>query len=246
MAGETIKAAAICLDVRPWSRTSHVVVWLTPAGKVTTVVKGAVRSKSLFLGQYDLNYTCEILYYAGARRGVHALRDCAPVAMRERLRGDHRALTLAGYCRKISGELAPSGRECEAWFAALGTALDRCEALAAGGTPGAMIAAMLGFEIEILRLLGLAPDFSGFDQNAEWSAFSLEKGAFSETGRRCVRVPLAAARYLASPDPEEENLKHPLDAARVIGVFYQFHLESASDVRRSVLGVISGKKEGNA
>ena len=37
MAGETIKAAAICLDVRPWSRTSHVVAWLTPAGKVTTV-----------------------------------------------------------------------------------------------------------------------------------------------------------------------------------------------------------------
>ena len=55
MAGETIKTEAICLDIRPWSRTSHVVSWLTPMGKVSTVVKGAVRAKSQFLGQYDLN-----------------------------------------------------------------------------------------------------------------------------------------------------------------------------------------------
>ena len=45
MAGETIKTEAICLDIRPWSRTSHVVSWLTPMGKVATVVKGAVRSE---------------------------------------------------------------------------------------------------------------------------------------------------------------------------------------------------------
>ena len=57
MAGETGKSEAICLDIRPWSRTSHVVEWLTPHGKIRTLVKGAVRPKSAFLGQYDLNYT---------------------------------------------------------------------------------------------------------------------------------------------------------------------------------------------
>ena len=46
MAGETIKTEAICLDVRPWSRTSHVVSWLTPSGSVATVGKG-VRSEEV-------------------------------------------------------------------------------------------------------------------------------------------------------------------------------------------------------
>ena len=36
MAGETVKTAAVCLRIVPWSRTSHIVQWLTPAGKVTT------------------------------------------------------------------------------------------------------------------------------------------------------------------------------------------------------------------
>ena len=49
MAGETTKTEAICLDIRPWSRTSHIVRWMTPEGPVTTVVKGAVRPKSAFL-----------------------------------------------------------------------------------------------------------------------------------------------------------------------------------------------------
>ena len=83
MAGETVKSEAICLSVRPWSQTSHVVAWLTPCGKVGTVVKGAVRPKSFFLGQYDLNYTCEILYYGRARGDLHALRDCVPLSRRE-------------------------------------------------------------------------------------------------------------------------------------------------------------------
>ena len=67
MAGEIIKTQGIVLTVHPWSRTSHVVTWLTPDhGPVTTLVKGAVRPKSAFLGQYDLFYTCDILYYARA------------------------------------------------------------------------------------------------------------------------------------------------------------------------------------
>ena len=88
MAGETVRTGAICLDIRPWSRTSHVVSWLTPTGKVATVVKGAVRAKSQFLGQYDLNYTCDIIYYARAKGELHALRECVPLEMREGLRGD--------------------------------------------------------------------------------------------------------------------------------------------------------------
>ena len=95
MAGETVKCEAICLDVRPWSRTSHVVSWLTPHGRIVTLVKGAVRPKSAFLGQYDLNYTCEIVWYRRAKGDLHALRECSPLVLRENLRGDWRALLAA-------------------------------------------------------------------------------------------------------------------------------------------------------
>ena len=58
MAGEIIKTQGIVLSIHPWSQTSHVVTWLTPDhGPVTTLVKGAVRTKSAFLGQYDLSAT---------------------------------------------------------------------------------------------------------------------------------------------------------------------------------------------
>ena len=243
MAGETVRSEAICLDIRPWSRTSHVVSWLTPVGKVATVVKGAVRSKSFFLGQYDLNYTCDILYYAGAKGDVHALRDCVPVRMREGLRDDYRALALAGYFRRLVGELAPAGAECAAWCEELGLRLDSCASPASGQEFASpfFLSQMLGFELRILKLSGLEPDFSGYDQDAEWSAFSLETGSFVAGGGRCIRISRDVADCLAQLQCGAETAPQniPLDAARVISVFYQFHLDCASDVRRSVLGMIS-------
>ena len=237
MAGETIRTEAICIDIRPWSRTSHVVSWLTPRGKVATVVKGAVRAKSQFLGQYDLNYTCEILYYARASGDLHPLRECVPVKLREELRGDYRALSLAGYFRRLTAELAPVGADCAAWY-------DLLDENLTGLVP--QVATLVRFELAVLRLSGLSPDFSGYDREAEWSAFSVETGAFGGDGTgRVVRVSREVAAYLNRPGVAK-NLQIPLDAARVIGVFYQFHLDCAFDVRRTVLGMISENKEGNS
>ena len=230
MAGETIKTEAICLDIRPWSRTSHVVSWLTPTGKVATVVKGAVRAKSQFLGQYDLNYTCDIVYYARAKGELHALREAVPVEMRETLRGDYRKLALAGYFRRLVAELAPMGDECRAWYEELGRSLEDIRPETED---------LVRFELRVLELSGLKPDFSKYDKNAEWSAFSVETGAFGSGEGRCIRVSREVAEYLANGAKNAKNSQIPLDAARVIGVFYQFHLDCASDVRRTVLGMIS-------
>ena len=115
MAGETSKAEAICLDIRPWSQTSHVVTWLTRGGRVSTLVKGAVRPKSAFLGQYDLNYTCEIVFYSRSRADLHALRECSPLEIREGMRGDYRAIAVAGYFRSLVHDFAPAGPDCVAW-----------------------------------------------------------------------------------------------------------------------------------
>ena len=239
MAGETVRTEAICLDVRPWSRTSHVVTWLTPSGRLGTVVRGAVRPKSHFLGQYDLNYTCDILYYARAKGELHALRDCAPVTLREGLRRDYRALALAGYFRRLAAELSPSGTEARAWFDLLAESLDGLGARLAADDG---VSALVAFELSALRLAGLSPDFSGYDRRADWSAFCIATGTFSAAGGRCVRVSRAVAAYLARGAREAENLQIPLDAARVIGVFYQFHMDCAVDVRRTVLGMICQKQ----
>ena len=223
MAGETIKSEAICLEMHPWSRTSHVVEWLTPDGTVTTVVKGAVRPKSAFLGQYDLNYTCEIVRYARLKNGVCALRECAPLERRDGLRGDYRGLALAGWFRRLAAELAPSGPDCRAWYAALSSALS---SISPADTLSQRLAKLLGFELKVLDLLGLTPDLVR------------EEGAFLLRGERRIPVSSEVAACLRNPRVEKKS-KILLDAARVIGVFYTFHLDCASDVRRVVLRMIS-------
>ena len=237
MAGETVKTEAICLAIRPWSRTSHIVRWLTPAGCVTTAVKGAVRPKSLFLGQYDLNYTCEIIYYAHERGELHALRECTPLALREGLRNDWRALALASHYRELVSTLAPAGPDCRAWRDLLVRALD---ALPVEGE-AASVAALVGFELRALGLSGLTPDFTNYPQTAEWAAFSVEQGAFGDGGKHLLRISRPVAAYLRNPSPNEKNLQILLDSARVIGVFYTFHLDCAPETRRSVLRMICNK-----
>ena len=229
MAGETVRSEAICLSIKPWSQTSHIVTWLTPGGRVATAAKGAVRPKSWLLGQYDLNYTCDVLYYARAKGDVHALRDCAPVDRRDALRADFRALALADYFRWLASEFSPQGPDCAAWFDALGNALDALAAEADGAPPfaGGWLAHMLRFELEALHLLGLAPEIEA------------ESGVFTLSGERKIPVSAEVAAHLRDPTRPVKNMQIPLDAARVIGVFYQFHADSAPDVRRTVLGLIS-------
>ncbi len=221
MAGETIKTEAICLRIAPWSRTSHVVAWLTPTGRVTTVVKGAVRPKSAFLGQYDLNYTCEIVYYARAKGELHALRECAPLELREELRGDYRALVLADHCRAQIGELAPAGPEAAAWYDLLARTLETLRT----ASPD-FLRVLLRFELAVLKLAGLSPELEA------------DSGAFSLRGERRLPVSPAVAACIRRPDAEK-NPQILLDAARAIGVFYSFHLDCAVETRRAVLKLIS-------
>ena len=226
MAGETSKAEAICLDIRPWSRTSHVVAWLTRGGQVSTLVKGAVRPKSAFLGQYDLNYTCEIVYYLRSHGDMHARRECTPLELRERLRNDYRALVMAEHFRAVAGDLAPSGPDAAEWAALLAGGLDR---LAEGR--GGLLAEMLRFETAALRLAGLSPEIEALD------------GAFSLRGERKMPIPRAVAECIRDPEAEKNN-EILLDAARAIGVFYTFHLESAPETRRAALSMAVNKEEG--
>ena len=229
MAGETAKCEAVCLSVRPWSQTSHVVSWLAPDGRIVTSVKGAVRPKSAFLGQYDLNYTCEIVYYTRARGDIHALRECTPISMREELRGDFRALAVAGYFRSIVERFAPHGEECGEWHELLTEALDRLCAGIAG--PEAAVSEMIFFDMKALALMGLRPEIESLS------------GSFAVRGERSLPVSKEVAALLCaaarSSAPVPSGLQVALDAARVIGIYYTIHLDLPPDARRAVLGLVS-------
>ncbi len=229
MAGETLKTEAVCLSISPWSRTSHVVAWLTPAGRVVTLARGATRPKSFFLGQYDLNYTCEIVYYARAKGDIHALRECFPVSFRDALREDHTLLAVAGYFRTLASRFAPPGEESSAWFAWLTDALD---ALAHDGLSLDLV---LRAELRALDLMGLALSFEGAD-DALFLAGERRLPVAKETQGYLQRL----ATQKNAPKTDEIS-SEALDAARVIGVYYSFHVDGVTDVRRTVFNMMGHK-----
>jgi recombinational DNA repair protein (RecF pathway) len=99
-----VKTEAIVLRWYPVSETSRVVSWLTPErGRLSTLIKGALRPKSAFLGQYDLFQTCELLYYARPHEGLMITREVAPVR------------TARAACARTGG---PAGwpPTCAAWW----------------------------------------------------------------------------------------------------------------------------------
>jgi recombinational DNA repair protein (RecF pathway) len=112
------------------------------------------------------------------------------------------------------------------------------DAICGSTTPTRLLSCVIAFELEVLALSGLTPDFSGFDEQSEWSAFSIEQGRFSAEGRRFLRITPQVAQCLNAPE-KEYSKQILLDAARVIGVFYQFHLDCTFDVRRTALRMIS-------
>ena len=234
MAGEIIKTEGVVLQIRPWSRTSHVVAWLTPDhGPVATLVKGAVRPKSAFLGQYDLFYTCDLLYYARAHGDLHALREVCPVERRDALRGRWRETALAGYAADLMRELAPSGTEAESWFAFLVRFLD--DLALGGGDVRAFCRRMLvRLEMNVLKLAGLAPDFGEMDPAAAWTYFAIDRGRCGE-GVRTVRLtPATVAALRGIPGGGSED-----GAIRFLGLFLAYHLERPADIRRSLVSLIA-------
>ena len=87
---------AIALRIHPFGNTSRVVVWLSAThGKMATMVKGSQRDRSPFLGQYDLFYTCELLFYAREHQNLHILKECFPLKIRPAFRSDWRACAAA-------------------------------------------------------------------------------------------------------------------------------------------------------
>ena len=149
------KTEALVLRVTPYSRTSNIVTWLSPAvGKIITVIKGANRPKSDFLGQYDLFQTCELLYYTRDRQGVHMVKECTPLEYRQNLHRDWRAAALASYECDLVARLSPEGGADRRIYDLLTTALGSLD------RQGASAEAVFWFELRLLEAFGVAPQLN--------------------------------------------------------------------------------------
>jgi len=247
-----LKTEAIALQIRPWSKTSHIVTWLTPGqGCVVTAVKGACRSKSAFLGQYDLFYTCELLFYPRERNGIHTIRECTPLQRRDPLRENWRAAAAAAYIADLTARATPSGQQAQL-FDNLAQTLDNL-----AQHPCNLAGTVLRYEMRLLHFLGLLPDLALCPDcpppHKEWLRFSLPAGRMLCAHRpethpteavislhRTVqeRFPALRGEMLhppPSPPPENKNVEKvnfSLGLSRFLGIFISFHLDVPATVRR--------------
>lgn len=260
-----LKTEAIVLSIRPYSRTSHVVTWLTrDYGRITTAVKGACRTKSAFLGQYDLFYTCELLFYRRSRNGVHAIRECSPLEFREPLRSNWRGTAAAGYITNLTAHITTT--HSKDIYNDLLHALDTlCNCEAKSIKP-----LIFWYEIRLLGHHGIAPDFSLCPEcssaASEWLRFSIAAGRLTCTHRgdkqrytpvvtlhkeviKLLRRFAKCDTFIAhqySPILHTENKNEKksnliLGLSRFLGIFIVFHLDLPASVRCTAFEILNSK-----
>lgn len=102
------RATAIPLAIHPYSTTSHVVHWLTRhQGKIATILKGALRPKSPFLGEYELFSTSELLFFEKKTNTLHTAKECALLTRRVAFRSNWRATSSASYVTSLIHRTTP-------------------------------------------------------------------------------------------------------------------------------------------
>jgi DNA repair protein RecO (recombination protein O) len=123
-----VRATAIPLAVYPYSSTSRVVHWLTRhQGKVSTLLKGALRPKSPFLGEYELFGTSELLYFQKRTGTLHAGKECALLHPRSGFRTDWRAMQAASCISSLFNRTTPDEAPQSAQFELFEELLDLAE-----------------------------------------------------------------------------------------------------------------------
>lgn len=148
------KTEALVLRTYPFSETSQVVSWLTPGhGRLLTLIKGAKRPRSAFLGQYDLFYTCELVFSMKDPSGVHIARECSPLNGRSALRENWRSAVCASAVCFLSARVATMGRSEPDLYALTTLCLDSLV------RSGPSVPLLFWHELQVARLLGIAPNF---------------------------------------------------------------------------------------
>lgn len=142
---------AIVVRLTRLTDTSLIVHWFTQDhGLVKTVAKGARRPNSQFAGKLDLFFGGEISVVRARRGELHTLREVAIRDWREGLRRDYGSTLLAAYFGQLVEVAVEPEHPDPPLYGLLQRALDH---VAGAGTS---LRALLHFESELARLLGIA------------------------------------------------------------------------------------------
>lgn len=251
------KTQAIVLKVAPFSETSRIVTWLTmDHGRLTTIIKGSQRRKSPFLGQYDLFYTCELLFYLRQYRGLHIVKECSPLKTRSELRSQWRATACASYFAHLVARISPPYAPHPELFRLLDTALDVFL------ESQNLETCLYWFELKIMAVMGLSPQLNeclkcrrplnGITPRRPFPVFSYVRG-----GVLCGACGPSAGKEAESLSPDVLGLlrfwQHSRawnsarssrctpcqlrNVERVLGLFLQYHLDASRVSRELALEV---------
>jgi DNA repair protein RecO (recombination protein O) len=249
------RTEGVVLRILPFSRTSQVVSWFTPdRGRMATLVKGALRPKSAFLGQYDLFYTCEILFYAQAHQQLHLLKEAGPLAARESLRRSWRATAGASYLCDLLWRLCPAETPQPKLYALATVTLDHL----AQHSPSEPV--LFWFELRFLQALGFAPRLASCAMCGQplrkalgTSLFVLPRGGIlcaacaargDQDGLRLppdVEAILRAWQQADTPAQAQRTVcaaRQTKIIASILGSFLAYHLETLPDSRAIALALI--------
>lgn len=244
------KTEAIVLRITPYSKTSHIVTWLTrDFGLMSTVVKGACRPKSVFLGQYDLFYTCEIVFYTGTGGPLQNIRECSPLDLREHLRTSWRANLAAGYLVDLTRQLLHPGEKTDRIFTALASALTALDTT----DPTRLVNR---YELYLLRELGHLPKLSLCPdcgrEKKQWYQFAPASGVFvcdhAPRNETTISLDAATARHFSAfvesvwsgrREKPAPSATAALGVSRTISVFLNFCFDGTPVSRRVLFEMLN-------
>jgi DNA repair protein RecO (recombination protein O) len=147
------RALGLVLRTRPFTETSLIVQWLTPAfGRLATIAKGAQRPKSPFRGKLDLFYLADFTFRRSRNSELHTLNEVSLQATHSELRSDLARLSQASYCAALVEQSTESETPLPSVFALLSGLLTQvCRQPPAPQN-------VFAFELKLLHELGLGPD----------------------------------------------------------------------------------------
>src|ERR1043166_4462541 len=210
----TERATGVILRTRPLTETSLIVQWLTADyGRISTVAKGARRAKSPFAGKLDLFYEGEFSFVRSRRSDLHTLGEVAIRETNKALRRDLLCLRQAAYCAALLEQTTETGTPLPGVFELFQGVLHQI------ATTPPQPRTVFGFELKLLRELGLEPD--------------LQKTHLSAAARQLVEdlvtsdwAGLAQLKPAQAPD---------LELRRFLHGFLIYHLEKLPPGRNEAL-----------
>ena len=170
---KSIKTIAIPFAFFPYSSTSRIVHWQTRHhGKLATLLKGALRPKSHFLGEYELFSTTELLYLPRPGRTLHLAQECSMLHTRNGFRTQWRAMQTASALSALFDRNLPEEAPDLTLFEFYEELLDLAETY--GNSPQFFFWA----ELQVCSHLGHAPHFEHciFCQTPKPNLFCISSG----------------------------------------------------------------------